>query len=466
MRFGDLFSMAMRNLFKRKMRTILTVMGVVVGSAAITIMISLGVAVNMTFDAMIEDMGQRALRVRVHGPWNPGPMDTVISRDILAQINNMPDVEIATPIVNSWMSFASGRYIGGLQIMGIEPAAMAALGLEVAEGRLLDSNDELNIVYAANARQMFRSPRDQNVWFGWGQDNILPEPDIDLLQFPLRASFDQSSLLPGGGGGNTRPYMIDGVGIMAQNDDWDFNWASFMPLEQVIELERTRHRQNQGGMRGGTFVSMGGGGAMFIGGNNSSDFPLDNAFDMAVIVVNDVNNVETVAEQIRNMGFEEWSVQTDTHWINFQREQSGALQNLLAAVGFVSLLIAAIGIANTMIMAIYERTKEIGVMKVIGATVKDVRRLFLLEAAIIGALGGLVGLLLSAFGSYLLNNTEMAFFGVQQQWGDNPDAVISFIPTWLYGLAFGFSCIVGLVSGSLPARRATKISALAAIRTE
>ena len=453
MRINDLFFMALRNLFKRKLRTILTVMGVVVGSASITIMISLGVAVNMTFDAMIDEMGQRALRIRLSGPWQPGPMDTVINNDLIAQINAMDDVVIATPVAQTHLQFASGRYIGGLQILGVVPEAMEVFNIQVAEGRLLAPDDDMAIVFSANARAQFRSPRDQNAWFGWGQDNILPEPDIDLLQLPLRAAFDQSVLLPGNRGTTERPFMIDGVGITTQTGDWDFDWENFMPLNQVVELERARWRRQQGmtqsaGMRG-----------------SSSDFPLDNAFERAFVVVNDINNVDAVAEYIRALGFEEWAVSTDTHWITIQREQTQSLQTLLAAVGLVALIIAAIGIMNTMIMSIYERTKEIGVMKVIGATVKDIRRLFLLEAAMIGAIGGIVGLLVSAGASHLFNSTEMAIFGVQM-WNDNPNAVISYIPTWLYVLAFSFSCGVGVVSGFWPAMRATRISALAAIRTD
>jgi len=278
-------------------------------------------------------------------------------------------------------------------------------------------------------------------------------PDIDLLTLPLRAAFDQNVLLPGNRGSTERPLMIDGVGVTAQTGDWDFDWENFMPLNQVVELERTRWRRQQemmqgAGVRGGT-----------------SDFPLDNAFERAFIVVNDINNVEAVAERIRGLGFDEWAVSTDTQWIIIQQEQTQSLQTLLAAVGLVALIIAAIGIMNTMIMSIYERTKEIGVMKVIGATVKDIRRLFLLEAAMIGAIGGIVGLLVSAGASHLFNSTEMAIFGVQM-WNDNPNAVISYIPTWLYVLAFSFSCGVGVVSGFWPAMRATRISALAAIRTD
>jgi len=206
------------------------------------------------------------------------------------------------------------------------------------------------------------------------------------------------------------------------------------------------------------------GGIMFSpGGGIANTFPLDDAFRDAIVIVNDANNVERVAEDIRALGFTDWAVHTQTSWISYQRESSEALQNLLAAVGAVSLLIAAIGITNTMVMAIYERTKEIGVMKVIGATVTDVRRLFLVEAAIIGAVGGALGLALSAGLSYILNNFEIALFNVQQ-WSE--DGLVSYIPLWLFGLAFAFSVVVGVVSGFLPARRATRISALAAIRTD
>jgi ABC-type antimicrobial peptide transport system permease subunit len=91
-----------------------------------------------------------------------------------------------------------------------------------------------------------------------------------------------------------------------------------------------------------------------------------------------------------------------------------------------------------------------------------VRRLFLLEAAMIGAFGGVIGVGLSALSSYILNTVGIPFLDMLV-WGATGD--VSVIPFWLYLLGFGFSCGVGLVSGFLPARRATKISALEAIRT-
>ncbi|MCL2397878.1 MAG: ABC transporter permease [Defluviitaleaceae bacterium] len=451
MRIRDVFFMALRSMLKRKMRTLLTVMGVVIGSAAITIMISLGVAVNMAFDQQIEELGARALRVEIwNNTWNLGPHDLVIDEDMVRRIQSIDGVRVATPMVNSWLNFVSGRYVAQLDVVGILPEAMEALGLNVAEGRPLDDDEGLQIVFGAHARRSFRDPRNMNMHF-WEWQEMGIEADVDLIDVYIRASFDHMFGMPDQGHGQNqnapRPYLIQGVGIIQEVEwDWDTTNRHYMPLQQVLDIESDRDRH---------FAGMGGG----FGRNSQSVDEV--GFSSVVVIAENANVVSYVAETIRDMGIE--NVWYSMDWIEQQRQSGQALQNLLAAVGAVSLFIAAIGIMNTMIMAIYERTKEIGVMKVIGATVKDVRRLFLLEAAMIGALGGAVGLGLSALISYLLNNAELPFFD-NIVWGGT--AYVSVIPMWLYGLAFGFSCVIGLLSGSWPARRATKISALAAIRTE
>ena len=115
-----------------------------------------------------------------------------------------------------------------------------------------------------------------------------------------------------------------------------------------------------------------------------------------------------------------------------------------------------------MIMSIYERTKEIGVIKVIGASVKDIRNMFLLEATLIGFIGGALGIALSYLGSYILN----FFAGSSMDYGGEiTNVVISYIPAGLVIIAGLFSMLIGLASGYLPAIKATKISAIDAIRT-
>ena len=141
------------------------------------------------------------------------------------------------------------------------------------------------------------------------------------------------------------------------------------------------------------------------------------------------------------------------------RSQFAMVQAVLGGIGAVSLLVAAIGIANTMMMSIYERTKEIGVMKVIGCGLGNIRQMFLLEAAFIGFIGGVVGnllsLILSAVINTLVSGENMGFSGN-----------ISYIPVWLVLASLGFAVLVGMAAGYFPALRAMRLSPLAAIRNE
>ena len=155
-------------------------------------------------------------------------------------------------------------------------------------------------------------------------------------------------------------------------------------------------------------------------------------------------------------------------------------QMILGGTAAVALLVAALNIANTMMMSIYERTKEIGVMKVLGCEVRKIRNMFLVEAGAIGLLGGVIGVALSYAASAVLNNltTIAALFGGKIDlsglmnsfgggyYGMGTNAAISMIPPWLVLLGLGFSTLVGVLSGLWPAIRATKISALEAIRHE
>ena len=138
------------------------------------------------------------------------------------------------------------------------------------------------------------------------------------------------------------------------------------------------------------------------------------------------------------------------------------MELILGGIGAVSMLVSAIGIANTMIMSIYERTKEIGVMKVLGCVVTDIRKLFLFEAGIIGFLGGLLGLALSYGISYVLNTYGTELGG---QLGIASGGDLSTIPLWLAVGAIIFSIVVGMLSGLYPAIKATKIKAIEAMRS-
>ena len=169
--------------------------------------------------------------------------------------------------------------------------------------------------------------------------------------------------------------------------------------------------------------------------------------------VSDLNKVQEVQQQIKDMGYQASSL---TDQLNTMKETTKMLRIVLGAIGAVSVIVAAIGITNTMVMAIYERTREIGIMKVIGASLRDIKLLFLTEAAFIGFAGGVLGIITSFLMSLIVNlvATKQA------------SEMTSSIPVWLYLSAVAFATVIGVLSGYLPAKRAMKLSALTAIKTE
>ena len=167
--------------------------------------------------------------------------------------------------------------------------------------------------------------------------------------------------------------------------------------------------------------------------------------------------VDEVSETLRTMGYR---VDSNVEYMESMKKEFALIQAVLGGIGAVSLLVAAIGIANTMMMSIYERTKEIGVIKVLGCSLKNIRQMFLMEAAFIGLMGGVIGNILSLSISAVINIITGNMSGMADMGG------ISYIPVWLLAVSIGFAVLVGMAAGYFPALRAMKLSPLAAIRNE
>lgn len=141
---------------------------------------------------------------------------------------------------------------------------------------------------------------------------------------------------------------------------------------------------------------------------------------------------------------------------------------MLAGLGAVSLFVAAIGIANTMIMSIVERTREIGILKALGCSLSDIRTEFLIEAGMIGLIGGIAGSLVSWGVSAVMNtymNASLTGDSLMLMADEAPSgAALSVIPPWLIAAAILFSVAMGVGAGFFPSNRAVRISALEAMK--
>ncbi|MCL2665633.1 MAG: ABC transporter permease [Defluviitaleaceae bacterium] len=470
----DVFMMCLRSLLKRKLRTFLTVLGVIIGTACIIVMISLGLAINIKFEQQLETMGDVTVITVNAGSYYYGdrgdgmrleaqPLDD----NAIARFERLPGVVVATPMVRANLFFKSGKYVlSWSNVYGIKPEAMSLMGYVPAEGRLLEPGDNYNVVFGYHTEKNFYDPN------SWGGDRLWDAMRglevatyVDIFRDKITMSYDYNYV---SGSHNSeqeydfedenapkpiKPFDIKVVGLLEYKNDWNTDASIFMDIEIVKKLKADAERQNkQNNQEWGSFSAVQGG--------------QDMSYEMAYVKCENLSVVKETRDKIEEMGFYAYY---PAQYLDYLQDQASTTQALLGFLGGISLVIAAIGIANTMITATYERTREIGVMKVIGARLNDVRRLFLLEAALIGLIGGAIGVGLSLLASYALNNVTIPLniFGDMFNYIGDPNAgIVSYVPPWLCGLAMLVSAVIGLVSGYFPARRATRLSALTAIRTD
>lgn len=133
---------------------------------------------------------------------------------------------------------------------------------------------------------------------------------------------------------------------------------------------------------------------------------------------------------------------------------------VLAAVGMIAIIVAALGIVNTMVMSILERFREIGVMKAVGASDGDIRRIFFFESGVIGFAGGAAGCVLGWATSLVINRVIDIYLARQGL----PHVAYFAFPLWIFLGAVGFAVLVSLVSGIYPARRAARVDPVVALR--
>jgi ABC-type antimicrobial peptide transport system permease subunit len=190
------------------------------------------------------------------------------------------------------------------------------------------------------------------------------------------------------------------------------------------------------------------------------------SYDTVLVLADSVDVVESVTKALNDYGV---NASSPLQWIDAIRQQIQTMQGFLGFIGAVSMLVAALSIANTMMMSIYERTREIGVMKVLGCKLSNIRLLFLAEAAYIGLIGGGLGLIASFSLSYALNHVswlQNAVAGIMQSSSmfSTEGATASIIPMRLAWGTWLFVVVISLCSGMYPAYRAMRLSSLAAIR--
>ena len=477
MSFYDLMSMSLGNLWRRKLRTILTVLGVLIGTTSIVAMLSLAFGMKQQMMEQYESMGSvTQINVSPGGGMDSDSSgsqtdtSTMLTESNMEMFQGMEHVKSVSPQLTFDGTMKSGRYSGYANMIGVDQSMLDSQELDKGEVPKAGNSGTLQVL---GGNQLLTG-------FGYVQGDEYVDyystgelPPIDLMTqihqlqvyndaaesetVDQTASTDASTEDSSGDGdsdsagddaaaqpaedNSTLNFRIKITGIMAGGLE-EYNNYSQSLLVNLDDLK--------------SYLTKNFGKGKIPGQPKPNGKPLNEwVYTTIVVEVDQADNVEDVMKSIQDMGF---FANSNKELIDSAQKSLQIVELVLGGIGMVAFLVAAIGIANTMMMSTYERTKEIGVMKVLGCDMRDIQKLFLAEAGFIGLIGGIVGLLLSCGVSSLINHFSAGMEGI----GGN----ISVIPWWLAWAAVAFSTLMGMVAGYFPARRAMKLSPLAAIHTE
>jgi putative ABC transport system permease protein len=182
-------------------------------------------------------------------------------------------------------------------------------------------------------------------------------------------------------------------------------------------------------------------------------------YESLTVRVKSPTQVKSVEEAIKQMGYGTFSLLDATKSL---RLVFAVFDLFLGIFGSLALAVASLGIVNTLVMAILERRREIGILKALGAADRDIRRLFFAEAGVMGLLGGIFGVTLG----WLIGTALTFGTNVYLHQRDLPPIDLSSIPWWMVAGAIGFSIVVSLAAGIYPASRAAKLNPVEALRYE
>lgn len=460
MRWRDLIEMSLSSLRQRRFRTALTSLGVVIGTTSVVVMISLGLGMSKS---LMESVSRNAGFTRVSVLPNAGSTKQYkLDTQTINDLSGKEGITRVTPVYEVTATARAGSRTGSVTVSAIPADALADRGLEFAQGRLPTREDGL--AFAVGGR----------LGTAFGDDPTVTTSSIDFMAQPLFITVDPNQSQNGqtrssgqsqngstAGAGNAggqagsgagqgaeqaRPgrlvVPVTGVTRVDRNNFSDQDAAIYCDFDELVAALR---RTNPGkALPGQPANASGGPKGAFV-------------YSRIDVDTGSVEQAEALTTQLRSEGY---TVQSNVDLMKQIQQESATAQAVFGGIGFISLLVAAIGIANTMMMSVYERTRQIGIMKVLGAAISDIRKAFLIEAAAIGFLGGLIGLGLSMLLSVVLNATLGASLASAGGSG------ISVVTPWLAVGAVVFSTVIGTLAGFVPAQRATRLSPLAALRAE
>ncbi len=427
MTFQDQIRTALANVVRRKLRSALASLGVVVGTLTIVIMVSLAAGVRQQINRQFASLGLDRLTVNPpgsrRGGFGPDGFDDngngtssrkqVITVEDVSRWKGWPGVVQVIPEVNlpGWAALVVA-WRGTNQAVRLDgPEPVRSMFFDVPPEPVagsLDLPESGGLVLSQGAaRALGVSSNDYAGLIGQGVEAILRTSRGETQGFSLR--------ILGISGERTRNIDVSIADRIAMKNWW-FN--------------STNEVQREG-------------------------------YDSASIRSTDVIHAVALTSQLRQEGFQ---VQSLEMVVDVANRIVTAITVMFSLIAGIALLVATIGIANTMVMAIYERTREIGILKAMGASSREIRQMFMLEAGCIGLIGGVFGLLLGWLAGLGMNQLIPIYLRYRELPVRGDFFMVT--PCLALGAILFAVAFIGLVAGLLPAQRAAKLDPLQALRHE
>jgi putative ABC transport system permease protein len=453
----DLFELAVRNLRQSKLRNGLTTVGISVGVASLVAMLSLGVGLQQLatrrlagsgmFDTVFVTSKQdfrgfdREDDQKTEHPEKAPVLDQP-AREQMARLRYVTEVEPEVRVMGEIVYNGETHFgfVTGLPLSARENEAFDNLQGNFFSGPAADEVILLNDF----AKEL--SPKDpkqligQEVTLRYGERQALPADSSDRPQLSGAQNNDASSD-DFGFSVVRKTQALKVVGIIQEEPYGGMRTVSrgriFLPVDLTERLNMAQFTDMRSSLRGGgskTYMTL-------------------------TVRVKDPAKVAEVQDAINKMGFRTFSVLDATKSL---RRFFTVLDLFLGIFGSLALAVATLAIINTLVMAVLERRREIGVMKAIGASDRDVKRLFFAEAGAMGFFGGLLGIALGfAIGKAINVGT-----GIYLHRHQLPAEAVWILPPWLIGAAIVFSILVSLLAGLYPASRAARLDPVQTLKYE
>ncbi len=448
MKNRDMIELAARNLRQALLRNFLTTIGIAVGVASLVAMLSLGAGLQGLASQKLSQSGlfnaifvaPRVPPPRFGAPPNadvsPAAPPRSLDDDARLAIERLPGVAEVYPEIRfaTEIHFADGIY--ATVVAGIPNSARSDGAFDGMTGTFFSSPDaDEAILQISLARQLSTQPRSL-----LGQQIVLRYAERQ----PLPAD-----PAPGNSAGGSPGFSLE-------------------PREQKLRIVGIVETEPAGGFggigRGRLLIPLGV--AEKLGAAQAADLrdllrdpSAPHRYANLTVRVERTSRVRSVEDSIKQMGFATYSLLDATRDL---RLVFAVFDLLLGIFGSLALVVASLGIVNTLVMAILERRREIGVFKALGAADRDIRRLFFAEAGTMGLLGGVFGVLLGWLIGRGINFGTNIYLARRAL----PAVTISLVPIWMVISAIAFSVGVSLLAGMYPAARAAQLDPIEALRYE